>query len=132
MAYDAPTILKPTSVMGSAHSLGHLRQCLVDGEARGLLSWWKFFECRRELRRDRLRREDDVVAVDEPVIICVGSDVRSLERVRPQVVQLRKSQGNEWFRPNPKRTLTTLLHEYYFPIVIAERNDVSIIVEIHE
>src|SRR5262245_13333373 len=56
------------SAPGAARRVAHLGHRLVDGEAGGLLARRKLLEALQEVRHDRLRSEDDVVVVEEPVV----------------------------------------------------------------
>ena len=81
----------PPSAAGAARGVAHLGHRLVDGEAGRLLARREVLERRQERPHDRLRREDDVVMVEEPVVVRVRRDVGPLERVGSQVEQLRES-----------------------------------------
>src|SRR5277367_3932506 len=68
----------------------------------------------------------------EPVVVCVRSNVGTLERVCSQIEDLRHSQSDEWLRPDAQRSFATLLHENYLPIVETQRYQVAIVIEVDE
>src|SRR6266850_2535746 len=91
------------SVSRAARGLVHLLQRLINGEARRLLARRKLFESRQEWSDDRLRRQHQVAAVEEPVVVRVRRDVGALERIGPQIEELRNAQRCERLRPDPHR-----------------------------
>ena len=108
------------SSVAAAHRLAHRLQRIVDGEGVRLLDRREVLERLRPFRRDRLRGEDEVVVIEEPVVIRVRGDVRELVRVGPQVEELGQAQLGERLRPDLQRALAALLHEHDLPVVVAD------------
>ena len=79
-----------------------------------------------------VRRQDDVVVVEDPVVVGVRRDVGALERIRPQVEELRDPQRDERLGPDLQRALDALLHEHDLPVVEAEREHVAVVGEVDE
>src|SRR5580692_9652292 len=97
-----------------------LRQHLIDGEARCLLSRRKLLERCQKLSDQGLRRDEQEDVVHNPIVIGVRRDVGVLVRIGPQIEELRNSQMSEWFSPEFKCASGTLLGEYDLPVVIAQ------------
>ena len=76
----------------SVHSRGgfvHHPQCVVDGEAVGLLDRREVLEGLSPLGRRRLRSVQDVDVVKEPVVVGVRRLIGALVRVGAQIEELR-------------------------------------------
>src|SRR5262249_27755700 len=82
--------------------LGKLAHHLVDIEARRLLPDRELLEALQPLRNERLRRHEKVGPVRLPVAI-VDAFRRALERIGPQVVEIRRPQPGELALPGPQR-----------------------------
>lgn len=111
----------------------HLLDDLVDAEARRPLARRIVLECSEEFsRHGRCGEEDSSAVGHQPVVVGVRGNIGSLVGVRPKVEQLRDPQARERFRPDPHRSLRALLLEDDFPILVAKRHQVAIVVEIEE
>src|SRR5262249_5998325 len=87
--------------MPTACRVHDLLDHLVHAEAGRLLAWREFLERLQEFGHSGLRRHEDKYVVEQPIVVGVGSNVRSFVRVRAQVEYLRHAQGDERLRPDP-------------------------------
>src|SRR5262245_30690152 len=109
------------SLLGEA-SLERIHR-LVDGERRRTLARRELLERFEEGSDDRRGGDGDPFLGHEPVPVRVRRDVRTLVRVRTEVVQLREAQRGERLRPDQKGPLGALLHEDELPGLVTERNE---------
>ena len=89
--------------MRTARFLQHLHH-LIDTEASRLLAWWKFPEGPKKLRDISLGRYQEENAIDHPVVVGVGCNVRTLVRGMYVCVALRTPQHHRF------RNLSTKIH----------------------
>src|SRR5262245_46469526 len=105
---------------------------VVDAEARRLLPRREIFEGRDELAHDGLSRHHQERMADAPLVIGVRRDVGPLVGIHSQVVQLRQPQAGERLRPDPQRAFNALLAEHLLPILVADRHELAVVVEVEE
>src|SRR5262245_1569427 len=70
--------------------------------------------------------------VEIPVPIGVGSDRRTLVGIRAQIENPGNACFDELLAPYEHGSLSPLLCEYRFPVVVAQRNQVAVIGEVEE
>src|SRR5262245_8345069 len=86
----------------------------------------------QELPRQRLRRHEQEGMPDGPFIVSVGRDIRPLVGVHPQIEHLGKPQAGKGLGPNPQRTFGALLAEDHFPVLVPQRDELAVVIEIEE
>src|SRR5262245_56953586 len=107
-------------------------QHLVNAEAAGPLAGWELLERLEELPDDLLRGDADEGVVEPPVVVRVRRNVGSLIWVHPQIVELRKTHGGERLTPDLERSLGALLGKDELPVVVAQADEVGVVVEVVE
>jgi hypothetical protein len=78
---------------------------------------------------DRLHTIDQVRVLGDPVSVCVGVFVRTLERITAQMEDLRDSQLHKRLRP-ALHGFCPLLHEDNFPVVKTNRQNIAVVADI--
>ena len=69
--------------------------------------------------------------IEPPIPVGVGTFVRALKGITPQVEDLRQAQLDKRFRPE-LHTLGALLHKDHLPIVDADGRNPAVIVGVEE
>ena len=104
---------------------------LIEAKASRLLTRRELLECRKEFADDVLRRNEQKCAIETPLGVPDADLVRLLEWIGTQVAKTRESHRHERFLPDVQ-PLGSLLLEGKLPIVIANGDHRSVIVEIEE
>src|SRR5262245_24556074 len=123
------------SMQGSfaaARSLLKLFHHLVNAKSSSFLTRREFLERLEELADDLLRGHTDKGVVEPPVVVRVRRDVGPLVGIRSQIEEFRKAQGGEGLAPHPQRSRGALLRENKLPVVVAQADEVGVIVEVVE
>src|SRR5262245_7024024 len=112
--------------------LARLLQSLVDAEACRLLAWWELLERLQELADHRLRGNQEERAVRHPLAGEHGGVlVGTLERVAPQVVDLRHAHRDERLLPDAE-SMRALLDERRFPVPEPQGHQVAVVAPVEE
>ena len=106
-------------------------QRLVDGERARSLPRRELLKTLNVLRHDCLRWYDHKGMLDEPPDVIAGLVHAALERIGPQVDELRHAQLLQWLRPDIE-TMRPLLHEHRLPLLVAEPGEVAVIGPVEE
>src|SRR5262249_50480127 len=99
---------------------------LVDAEARGPLARWKLLEARDPFRHKALGGHEEKDPPSQPVVVVDGVVVRPLERIAPEVEELRDAQIDHGLRPDLE-ALSALLLEDSLPVLVAKRHEVAVV-----
>src|SRR6187549_3631249 len=83
-------------------------------------------------RHDGLGRHTNKRMVEPPVVIGIRGDVRPFIRIGPQIEQLWKAQRSERLAPDPQRSRNALFGKYKLPVVVAQADQVGVVVEVVE
>ena len=106
-------------------------QHLVEAETSDFLTRWKLFECRKKAADVLLCRHQKEETLRSPSFIIHSLLVSNFERIRTQIENLRKTQWNKRVLPYI-HSVSTLLCENNFPLVVSHRYKRTIIVELME
>src|SRR5262249_28756791 len=105
---------------------------LINAEARRLLSRREVLERLDELLHERLCRNKQERPLQRPVVVGIRRDIRPLVRVRAQIEQLGQPPAHKRFGPDIERAGRLLLAEYDLPVLVAYRDELSIVVDVEE
>ncbi len=100
-----------------------------------LAGFWRGSEleqCLEVLGNERLRRDEQEGMVEHPVVVGVGRDVGSLERVGPEVEQLGHSQLHHGLTPDPHGAGRPLLQEDELEVVVAKSGDIGVVGDVED
>ena len=127
---DRPLLaqLAPGRVEASLHLLDHR----VDAETRRTLARRIVLERLKELADRRQHAVQDPGIGHEPVVIRVRGNIGPLVGVGAQIEHLREAQLGKGFGPNAHGSGCPLFFENHFPVLVAHRDDIAVIVEIDE
>src|SRR5215467_4897568 len=115
-----------------AGRLLHLLQDFVQVEGGRLLALRVLPERRQELADERLSRHEHECVIEDPIVVGIRGDVCPLVGIRPEVIELRKPQGHERLGPDTQRPWSALLHEDQLPVVVPQRSDLLVVVDVDE
>ena len=87
---------------------------------------------RQELADIVLRGNHQEDVIHQPVVIGVRGDVGALVRIGAQVEDLGNPQVDERLRPQGQRARDLLLQEHELPVVVAQRRQLLVVVEVEE
>src|SRR5262249_32510947 len=107
-------------------------QQLVDAERCSFLPWWKCLECGKKLPDKLLHRHEQKGVVQQPIVIGVGSDVRSFVGVCAQVEDLRQAKSSKRLGPESQGSHCALFHKNKFKVVVPYSRQIAIIGKVYE
>src|SRR3954468_4826274 len=121
------------AVLPGVHLPLKLLDHLIDAEARWPLARRIVFEGRKERAYDCRGRNKDAGSIrHQPVVVGVRRDVSAFVRIGAQVVELGDAKGRERFGPDAQSAGCPLLLEHDLPVLIAQGDDIAVIVEVDE
>src|SRR5262245_11232711 len=118
-------------VVAAASSFLQMPEDFVQVERGRLLTWREFHKGLDLLGHKPLHFVDDVGMGDQPIPVCVRVMVRALERIPPQVEDLRRSKFYKRLEP-ALQLLGSLLQKHDLPVAHPDAQDVAIIADVEE
>src|SRR5215467_5242371 len=105
---------------------------IVEVKAGGLLALRVFPECLQESPDIGLCRHEQIDVAYQPIVVGVRGNVGALEWICAKIENLRHAQGGKRLGPDPQCPLCPLLFEYDFPIIVAQSDDLLVVIAVDE
>src|SRR5262245_39848926 len=118
-------------VVAAASSFLQMPEDFVQVERGRLLTWREFHEGLDLLGHKPLHFVDDVGMGDQPIPICVRVMVRALERIPPEIEDLRRSKFYERLEP-ALQLRGSLLQKHDLPLAHRRTHDVDTVADVEE
>ena len=125
-----PTV-RLLSIAGGFWGVLQSLQRVVERKTAGFLARREFLKRGQELPNILLGWHHDEGVIDPPPAVIYALVVSGLERIGTQIEKLRETQRHEWVLPDVQ-AMGALFGKDDFVLVVAERNERAVVVEIKE